>query len=276
MHDTTRMSRGASLTHHAGVLLASLILVAPTLPAQQNGNGSAVKSKNGSAVDAKAVDALRKMGAHLRTLKRFGVQVDGVRDEVSGDGQKIQLTGTITYLVRAPNGLRANIRTDRKQRDIIYDGKTLTVYAPRMKYYATVAAPPTIGAMLEQATNRYGIEFPVADLFTWGTARDGVNDLTSARLVGPAYVGGFDTDHYAFRQAGADWQVWIERGANPLPRKLVITTTTEPSQPQYTANLKWDLAARVDDSAFAFVPPKDVVKIPLASSVAVSSTDPQR
>jgi hypothetical protein len=260
------------LTRRVGTLLAPLILLAPDLPAQSKANGNG----NGSAVDPKAVDALRKMGSHLRTLKRFAVQAEGVRDEVSANGQKIQLGGTISYLVRAPNGLRADIRTDRKQRQIIYNGKTLTVYAPRMKYYASVAAPPTIRAMLEQAHNRLGIEFPLADLFTWGTDRDGVNDLTAARYVGPAYIGGVDTDHYAFRQADADWQVWIERGNTPLPRKLVITTTTDPAQPQYAATLTWDVAAKFDDTVFAFVPPKDVAKIAFASAVTVSSTNRKR
>ena len=267
MHHMTRTKCPGSLARHAGFLVASLLALAPALPAQANGSGR--------SVDPKAVDALRKMGAHLRSLKTFGVQVEGVRDEVSSDGQKIQLAGTISYLVRTPNKLRADIRTDRKQRQVFYDGKTLTVYAPRMSYYASAAAPPTIRGMLDQATNKLGLEFPVADLFTWGTDRDGVNDLTAGRYVGPAYINGVDTDHYAFRQADADWQVWIERGNNPLPRKLVITTTTEPSEPQYAATLKWDLGAVVNDASFVFIPPKNVTRIPFATNVAVSSTKPR-
>jgi hypothetical protein len=40
-----------------------------------------------------------------------------------------------------------------------------------------------------------------------------------------------------------DWQLWIERGKTPLPRKLLITTVQESSQPQYVAVLKWDTTA---------------------------------
>lgn len=270
MSHITDAQNARRCTSYAAALLTVSILLAPDLAGQAKANG------NGSTVDPDPVQALRKMGAYLRTLQRFGVQAEGVRDEVSATGQKIQLGGTISYLVRAPNGLRAEIRTDRKQRQILYDGKTLTVYAPRMKYYATTAAPPTIRGMLDEATKTLGLEFPLADLFTWGTDRDGVKDITSARYIGPAYINGADTDHYAFRQADADWQIWIERGANPLPRKLVITTTTEPSQPQYAVTLSWDLAARFNDAVFAFVPPKDASKIPFASAVAVASTKPQR
>jgi hypothetical protein len=144
------------------------------------------------------------------------------------------------------------------------------MFAPRMQYYATVPAPATILATLDSARVRYDIEFPLADLFLWGTPRDGLSALTSAQYIGPGYVNGVDTDHYAFRQPGTDWQIWIERGKTPLPRKLVITTTSEPTQPQYAATLKWDLTSRPDDALFTFVPPKGATKIAITSATAQS------
>jgi hypothetical protein len=191
-------------------------------------------------------------------------------------GQKVEVGGTLQYIVRTPDRFRGDIRTDRKQRQIIYDGKTLTVYAPRMHYYASVPAPSTIGATLDTARTRYDIDFPIADLFLWGTPRDGVKDLTSAQYIGPAYVDGTDTDQYAFRQRGVDWQIWIIRGKIPLPRKLVITTTSEPSEPRYAATLSWDLSPAVGDTVFAFVPPRDASRITLASYGITRATRPVR
>jgi hypothetical protein len=54
-----------------------------------------------------------------------------------------------------------------------------------------------------------------------------------------------------------------------LPRKLVITTTDEPTQPQYVAVLTWDVAVKLDDKVFAFVPPKGaqpIVWVPAAKA----------
>ena len=48
----------------------------------------------------------------------------------------------------------------------------------------------------------------------------------------------------------------------------MITTTDEPSQPQYVALLKWDLAPKLDDKMFTFVPPKGALKIELATTDA--------
>ena len=38
--------------------------------------------------------------------------------------------------------------------------------------------------------------------------------------------------HLAFEQATIDWQLWIDAGKDPLPRKLVITYKTEDEVPQ--------------------------------------------
>jgi hypothetical protein len=43
-------------------------------------------------------------------------------------------------------------------------------------------------------------------------------------------------EHYAFRQEGLDWQIWIQ-GDYPLPRKFVIRTLTDDARPQHTSNL---------------------------------------
>ena len=45
--------------------------------------------------------------------------------------------------------------------------------------------------------------------------------------VGPSVVGGVTCEQYAFRQADIDWQIWIQLGDYPLPRRLVATTTTD-------------------------------------------------
>lgn len=255
--------------HRVGWVTALLActLIAPPLAGQ-------VAMPDSAQVDTQAVNALRRMGTHLRTLQRFRLHADATRDEVTPGGQKVQLGGTFDYWVRAPNGLRVEVKSDRKHRQFIYDGETLTVVAPRMNYYASIAAPPTIGAMLDTVSQVYGLDFPLADVFRWGTAADGVKDLTAAWYVGPALIDSADTDHYAFRQPGTDWQIWIQRGDQPLLRKVVITTTSEPSQPQYVALLRWDLAAPVNDSMFAFTPPAGATRIRLTPSEAAVATAP--
>jgi hypothetical protein len=58
--------------------------------------------------------------------------------------------------------------------------------------------------------------------------------------------------------------VWIQQGDYPLPRRLVITTTSDEARPQYEATYAWDLAPSFDDAAFAFTPPADARRITFA------------
>jgi hypothetical protein len=188
------------------------------------------------AVALEAIAALKKMGDFLRTRQAFTVHADTSTDEVLADtGQKLQFGSVVESSFHSPDRLRADISADRTQRQFFYDGHTLTLYSPREQYYASVPAPPTLRKTLAFAANRYGLEVPLADLFFWGTDEVRLEDITAAIDVGPSSIDGVLCDHYAFRQADVDWQLWIERSATPVPRQLVITTTTEKAQPQHVA-----------------------------------------
>ncbi|HKE48608.1 MAG TPA: DUF2092 domain-containing protein [Rhodanobacteraceae bacterium] len=215
------------------------------------------------ALDPKAIAALKSMGTHLRDLKSFTLHSDTTIDEVTDDGEKLQFGGTIDFTVRKPDRLRADINTDRRHRSYYYDGKTLTQYSPRMGYYATVTAPPTVRELVDVLRDRYEISLPLSDLFRWGSGPDDGRDLTAAAYVGPSKIGATECEHYAFRQPDVDWQVWIARGTE-LPCKLVITTVEEPTRPQYVAVFTWHPNVAIDDKTFVFEKPKTAQKIEIA------------
>ena len=214
-----------------------------------------------SAVDVEALAALDAMGGYLRSLKTFAVRSDFTTEDVLDTGEKIDSAGTVAYLVRQPDRLRATVTTDDSERIFYYDGTSLTMYGPKIGYYASVPAPGTIAEMLTMADARFGIELPLADLFLWGTKDDGRADLTSGYKVGTVTIGGRSCDQYAFRQPGADWQLWIATGDAPLPCKLAIVATDDERLPEYTSVLGWTLDAPVADADFVFVPPADARKI---------------
>ena len=218
--------------------------------------------------DPAVMQRLAQMGEYLRSLKTFAVKADTTTDEVLDNGQKLQFGGSVEYRFVKPDMLRASVRNERRWREFYYDGKTLTQAAPRAGYYASVPMQGKAGELMTGLAQRYGIDMPLADLFLWGTPAAGDQDITLASRVGPARIGGVETDHFALRQAGVDWQIWIERGARPLPRKIVIATTDEPEQPQYAAMLAWSLDAVTPVSAFTYVPPKDAKRIEIVPMAA--------
>ena len=224
-----------------------------------------------AALDAGAMAALQNMGAYLRTLKDFQVEVKTTDEDVLDDGQKIQYAGVTNLLAQMPSRLRAEVANDRHDRLYLYDGKNFTLYAQRLNYYATVPAPPTIGQLADKVEEDYGFSVPLADLFRWGSPSWTADGITAATDFGPGVVEGTTCEQYGFRQADMDWQIWIQKGDHPLPRKLVITTKTDEARPQHTAVYTWNLAPSFNDKAFTFDPPAEALKVVLAEIKPVSA-----
>ena len=222
------------------------------------------------AIDPEAIAALSRMGEFLRKHSSMEVKAETRTDELLESGQKVQITAQMDLKVRKPDRLRLLKASDRKTREFFYDGKTFTIYGVRSGYYAQVPAPPTIKQLVEVIGRRYGIEMPLADLFYWGTEKSGVEDIRAATNVGPSTVEGALCDHYAFRQKDVDWQVWIQQGAEPLPRKLLVTTMDDPARPQHEVVMTWTLNPTFDDKLFVFVPPKNALPVPIDDAEAMA------
>jgi hypothetical protein len=219
-------------------------------------------------LDPAAMDALNEMGTYLRSLKDFQVTATITSEDVLSDGEKLTYTHTTNVLAARPDKLRVDVQGDQKSRLMLYDGKTFTLFARRAGYYATVKAPPTIGELIDAVRDKYDIEIPLVDLFLWGGPHASTNEITEASDFGLSEVEGTTCEHYAFRQPGLDWQVWIQLGDHPLPRKIVLTTTTDEARPQHTSVLTWNLAPSYNDAAFVFNPPADAHKIVFAEDKA--------
>jgi hypothetical protein len=222
------------------------------------------------AIEPEAIQALTKMGAYLRTLKTFQVDAQVETDQVLEGGQKVQFAGVTNIVARLPDRLRVDVVNDRRNQLFLYDGKNFTLWARRVNYYATVPVPPTIGQLVDLLAEKYDIEVPLVDLFYWGVKGVMTDGITAATDVGSGTVGGVTCQHYAFRQDGLDWQIWVQKGDFPLPRKLILTDLTDEARPQHEVVYTWNLAPSFNDEAFVFDAPPEAKRIVLADSSATS------
>jgi hypothetical protein len=234
------------------------------------------QADTGTVRDTSAIQALERMGAYLRSLPAVQVKAQITREEVLTNGEKVQTSSESELIARKPDRLRVEVRNQKQPREMYYDGKKFSMYAPRLKYYSSVDAPPTIGALLDSLEDRFELELPLVDLVRWGTERGNTDEVWGARDVGTAVVDGIPADQYAFRQNGADWQLWIQSGEYPLPLKVVITTLTDAARPQYTAQYKWNLAPSFNEAAFAFEAPADAKPIKLAERLKAKPQLPEK
>jgi hypothetical protein len=239
--------------------LLALSLGAPAIYAQPAPAGTA--RPVASAVDPASIQALKDMGAHLQSLSRFQVATALTGERVLADGQKLQHTATADMDVERPNRLRAVMRSARAERELFYDGKTVTLYTPAQRYYSTVEFTGTLGELVKRLEERYGVEVPLSDLFVWGTPAAPLDKIESGMNAGQDFIGEDLCDHYAFRQGSVDWQVWITAGSKPLPRKIVITNRADEARPQSVSLLDWNLKPTFKESVFRFTPAKGATRV---------------
>jgi hypothetical protein len=240
--------------------LLAVMLAAPGIHAQ-TAPAAAAAPAAANAVDPASIQALKDMGAHLQTLKRFQVSTELTGERVLADGQKLQHTATADMDVERPNRLRARMWSARAERELIYDGKTVTLFTPAQKYYSTIEFSGNLGELIKRLEDRYGVEVPLADMFVWGTPAATFDKIESAMNAGQDFIGKDLCDHYAFRQGLFDWQIWITVGDKPLPRRLVITNRSDDARPQSVSLIEWNLKPTFKDAVFKFTPPKGATAV---------------
>jgi hypothetical protein len=213
-------------------------------------------------IEPQAEKLLKASTDFLASQKQFSVETRSSLEVVLVSGQKIQFDHTARQSIQRPNKLRAERVGDLVDQAFYYDGKSLTLYNPGEKYYATVAAPGTLEEMLDFARTSLDIVAPAGDLIYKNAFEILMTDVTQGFVVGKGIVEGVRCDHLAFRAPHVDWQIWIQEGSQPLPRKLVITTRDVVNAPQFAVvATKWNLQPKLAAQTFSFSPPKDAKKV---------------
>jgi hypothetical protein len=199
----------------------------------------------------------------LAGLKAFSLDADSTIEATLTTGQKLQFDSVAQLTLQRPNKLVAR----RGKGDILaqgyyYDGRHLTLFNPGEKVYATVDAPPTIEQTLDFARDTLDVIAPASDLLYRDAYEMLMQDTTAGFVVGKSFVGGVRCDHLAFRKGDVDWQIWIQEGATPLPRKYVITSPKVAGMPDFTVLMtKWNVAPQVNDAMFAFKAPQGAKRV---------------
>ncbi len=217
--------------------------------------------------DAAAPDpfeTLRAMSDYLGKLKEFTFAANVTSDQVQEFGEKIQVSSRRTVSVRRPDKIVVEIRADGDDRHVSYDGKTVNVYSRTHEYYGTEKMPDSIDEMLEVLSRDFGMKIPLGDLIYTDVYKALVPLTRTGQYIGQHVVDERQCHHLLFTQDAIDWQIWIEVGDKPLPRKIVITNKLQPGKPVYTATLPlWELKPKFSAGFFDFKPPPGAEKIQL-------------
>jgi len=218
-----------------------------------------------SVIDPHADALMKRMGDYLAQARFFSVKAEVWQDVQLTSGLRAQAGRIIDLQVRRPNRYHAEVHSTRRSRGLFYDGKTITLVNRIKNFYGSVAAPPSLDKALDAASEEFGITLPLEDLVVSDPYHSAMQKVVSGTDLGPVTVLGTPCEHLAFSLGLVDWQVWIEDGPTPVPRKIVITYQDEEGSPEFTAILSdWDFLTTLPDFVFNFEPPRGATKIEVA------------
>ena len=214
------------------------------------------------AIEPRVDKILGEMNDYMSSLKQFSFHTENTTEEVWTTGQKVQFGDDVDVFVRRPDRLRANVTGDKREQEIYYNGKTLTLFGKKMNFYGVLDAPTTIELALDFARETVQLEAPLADIVYTDFYESLKDGITSGSYVGFHAVDDIKCHHLLLSRDDIDIQIWIEDSKTPVPRKLIITEKWVTGAPQFTARItQWDLSPTLKDSLFAFVPPEKARKI---------------
>lgn len=213
-------------------------------------------------MDPTAESVLQSMSSFLATTKALSVNADVDFEIINPKGQKLQLSSFVTALIERP----ANLHLTRKGKDsgyeIIYNGKSFTVYSRTLNAYSQIEGSGTIDDAFLAHEYATGLPISGGDFFFSDPFTRFISGVESSDYLGIAYVYGVRCHHLAFRNEETDWQLWVKVGDQPLPMKYVITTKWVTGAPQYEIRLRdWDTDPEIDAGEFLFSVPEDAEKL---------------
>ena len=213
-----------------------------------------------------AISVLKSMTDYLGSQKTLSASFDSDIEIITPGLQKIQFASSGQLKLSRPDKLRVRRTGGYADVELVYDGRTISIYGNNAKAYVQADLPGTVDQMIDALQERSSVGLPGTDLLLSDAFDVMMTTVLDGEHIGQGVIDGVECEHLAFRGPDTDWQIWIETGAKPVPRKYVITSKTLAGAPQYTLRMKdWKTDAFADADTFVFKPPAGVTKVDLDS-----------
>ncbi|MBX4911986.1 MULTISPECIES: DUF2092 domain-containing protein [Rhizobium] len=200
------------------------------------------------ADDAK--ELLKKMSDFLTAQKTISFTYQSSLEAVTPAFEKLQFVSSGIVNLTRPDKLRVTRTGGFADIDVSFDGSSLTVHGKNLDAYAKIDGKGSLDDLIDRLMTA-GIEAPGADLLSSNVYGELMSDVTEAKHISSAFVDGVECEYLAFRTPEIDWQIWIQTGAQPIPRRYVITSKHVVQAPQYMLEIS-DFKSGADVAAVSY------------------------
>src|SRR5262245_35413973 len=248
-------------------LLLVLPCAGPAAAQSQGGQAPAVAAQDAPPLEPAAMDTLKRMSDLLKSAKSFTFTYRTVREQQAQTGQMVDFLHLTKVTLVRPNKLRLEVTGEIWNTILTYDGKVVTMLDPTQKFFTQLDAPPSIDETMMLLMDKFQTSFPVTGVLLADPYEKMKDGLKTAVDLGITKVDGVDCRHLLFGEEDADWQVWVETGPRPLPRRLVVVYKKAEGAPRVLAAFSdWKLNSTVPAARFTFVKLPGMTKVELKAA----------
>jgi len=208
------------------------------------------------ADEASAKAMLKTMSDYLAEQRSISAKYNTELEVITPAIEKITFSSTGDILMSRPDKLRAERTGGYTDVELIYDGKTFNLHGKHNNSYVRLEIPGTVDNLIDQLREKYGAALPFADLLLSNPYDALMDGVLEAKDIGRGVIDGVECEHLAFRNNDVDWQLWVQLGANPVPRQYIITSKTLAGAPQYRIRISdWKTDVPSGGDVFSFKTP---------------------
>ena len=205
------------------------------------------------ADEASAKKLLKGMSDYMAAQKSISFDYDAALEVVTKDDQKIALLSSGNVVLNRPDKIRFTRAGGFADMEMLFDGKTLTLFGKNANAFVQADAPGTVDQLVNDLQEKFKRPMPAADLLLSNSYDELTSDVIDAKDLGSGVIDGVECDHLAFRKKDVDFQIWIAQGDKPYPCRFSITSREIRGNPQYTVQVRdWNTGANVAATDFTF------------------------
>ena len=235
------------------VLLTIILIVPYQLSARADSSDNPQVTVDGPALSEEALEILVHMTDFIATAPAFTMIGHGGNEELQEDGQLLEFGGDLALTIQRPS--QANLRIDMRigaNATLILDGGAISVYSVKddMYVYDTTRQPGDINTSLDSLAAQFGVPRQLG-FFLSEDLTASLSRAKSGYRVGESTIAGVLCDHLALRNDDLDVQIWIGKGNQPIPRRILITHKELQGRPRVWVNFtEWDFSPELSEHIF--------------------------
>lgn len=211
----------------------------------------ALAQESNPNIDANAEALLQSMSYFMGSKYEYTFKAEIMYDVIIKSGQKVQYDAEETVYIKKPDKFAIQYVSDLGGYKLWYDAGKATLLEVPMNDFALATLPGTVDQALNKLYEQYGFAPVLSEFLFINTFKTMTKNVISGEDFGPSKVFGVKCRHLYFVEKDIDWQIWIEEGKRPIPRKLVITYKNLPESPQFIAIVKdWIFDRPITNFAF--------------------------